>query len=394
MRVLLIGTGAVGEAIALVAQRRPWLEHLVLADYNPDRARQVLARSPRPDALAVEAIDATDTGRVIEVARRHRCQLIMNAVSNVYNDSIFDAAFEAGCNYIDMAMSDTGAQMGSHQFGQAARWEQEGRLAILGMGMDPGVSDVFARYAEKHLFDEIDEVGIRDGAALTVEGYDFAPTFSILDTIEECTDPALIWERTRGWYTVEPFSEPEMFPFPEGIGPLKVVHVEHEEVVLVPRWVKCRRVTFKYGLDDAFIHIIRAIKALGLERADPVNVKGVWVSPRDVVVACLPEPASLGARMKGKTCVGTWVTGTKDGRPRRVFLYQVMDNDFSMTKYGCQAVALQTGIGPVVAMELLATGAWAGKGVLGPEAFDPDPFLALMPDLDLPSGMVEMGETR
>ncbi len=392
MRVLLIGTGAVGEAIALVAQRRPWLERLVLADYNPDRARQVLAKSPRPDVLAVEAIDASETGRVIEVARKHGCQLIMNAVSNIYNDAIFDAAFEAGCNYIDMAMSDTGARMGSHQFGQAARWEEKGLLAILGMGMDPGVSDVFARYAEKHLFDEIDEVGIRDGAALVVEGYDFAPTFSILDTIEECTDRALIWERTRGWYTVEPFSEPEMFPFPEGIGPLKCVHVEHEEVVLVPRWVKCRRVTFKYGLDDAFIHIIRAIKALGLERADPVNVKGVWVSPRDVVVACLPEPASLGAQMKGKTCVGTWVTGTKDGRPRQVFLYQVMDNDFSMRQYGCQAVALQTGIGPVVAMELLATGAWAGKGVLGPEAFDPDPFLALMPDLDLPSGMIEMGE--
>jgi saccharopine dehydrogenase-like NADP-dependent oxidoreductase len=394
MRVFLIGVGAVGEAIALVAARRSWLEHLVLADYSLERARQVQARLPRPDATAVEQIDASDAGRVLELARKHRCHLIMNAVSNIYNDSIFDAAYEAGCNYIDMAMSDTGARMGSHQLGQASRWEQKGLLAILGMGMDPGVSDVFARYAEKNLFDEIDEIGIRDGAALTVEGYDFAPTFSILDTLEECTDPALVWERARGWYTVEPFSEPEMFTFPEGIGPLKCVHVEHEEVVLIPRWVKCRRVTFKYGLDDQFINIIRAIKALGLERADPVNVKGVWVAPRDMVIACLPEPATLGHRMKGKTCVGTWVTGMKDGKPRQVFLYQVMDNRFSMEKYGCQAVALQTGIGPVVAMELLATGAWKGKGVLGPEAFDPDPFLALMPDLDLPSAMVELGRSR
>jgi saccharopine dehydrogenase-like NADP-dependent oxidoreductase len=394
MRVLLIGTGAVGEAIALVAQHRPWLEHLVLADYNVERARHVQARLARPSAAAVEQIDASDTGRVVELARTHHADLIMNAVSNIFNDSIFDAAFEAGCSYIDMAMSDTGARMGSHQFGQAARWEQKGLLAILGMGMDPGVSDVFAKYAEKHLFDEIDEIGIRDGAALVVEGYDFAPTFSILDTLEECTDPALIWEQSKGWYTVEPFSEPEMFPFPEGIGPLKCVHVEHEEVVLVPRWVRCRRVTFKYGLDDQFINIIRAIKALGLERAEPVNVKGVWVAPRDVVIACLPPPATLGDQMKGKTCVGTWVTGTKDGKPRQVFLYQVMDNSFSMRKYGCQAVALQTGIGPVVAMELLATGAWKGSGVLGPEAFDPDPFLALMPDLDLPSGMVEMGESQ
>jgi saccharopine dehydrogenase-like NADP-dependent oxidoreductase len=391
---LLVGTGAVGEAIALVAQRRPWLEHLTLADYNVDRAGEVRRRLPNPDAASVEQVDASDSSRVLELARKHRADLIMNAVSNFFNDSIFDAAFEAGCSYIDMAMSDTGASMGSHQFGRADRWEEKGLLAILGMGMDPGVSDVFARYAEKHLFDEIDEIGIRDGAALVVEGHDFAPTFSILDALEECTDPALIWEQARGWYTVEPFSEAEMFSFPEGIGPLKCVHVEHEEVVLIPRWVRCRRVTFKYGLDDQFIGIIRAIKALGLESGEPVNVKGVWVAPRDMLVACLPSPASLGTQMKGKTCVGTWVKGTKDAKPRQVFLYQVMDNDFSMRKYGCQAVALQTGIGPVVAMELLATGVWKGKGVLGPEAFDPDPFLALMPNLDLPHGMVEMEGTR
>jgi saccharopine dehydrogenase (NAD+, L-lysine-forming) len=391
VKVLLIGTGAVGEAIALISQRRPWLEQIVLADYSLERARQVQARSTRPEAVVVEQIEASDSGRVLELARKHRADLIMNAVSNIYNDSIFEAAFEAGCTYLDMAMSDTGANMGSHQFGQAARWEQRGLLAILGMGMDPGVSDVFARYAAKNLFDQIDEIGIRDGAALTVEGSEFAPTFSILDTLEECTDPALIWEREKGWRTVEPFSEPEMFTFPEGIGPLKCVHVEHEEVVLVPRWIDCRRVTFKYALDDRFINMIRAIKALGLERAEPVNVKGVLVSPRDVVIACLPTPASLGDRMTGKTCVGTWVTGVKDGKPRQVYLYQVMDNEFSMREYGCQAVAVQTGIAPVVAMELLATGAWKGKGVLGPEAFDPDPFLALMPSLDLPHGMVEMG---
>jgi saccharopine dehydrogenase-like NADP-dependent oxidoreductase len=150
-------------------------------------------------------------------------------------------------------------------------------------------------------------------------------------------------------------------------------------------------VTFKYALDESFINIIRAIQALGLQRAEPVNVKGMMVSPRDVVAACLPEPASLGDRIRGKTCVGTWISGEKDGRPRQVFLYQVTDNETSMRTHGCQAVALQTGIGPVIAMELLATGAWRGRGVLGPEAFDPDPFLALMPTLGFPYGMVEMG---
>jgi saccharopine dehydrogenase-like NADP-dependent oxidoreductase len=257
--------------------------------------------------------------------------------------------------------------------------------------MDPGVSDVFARYAEKHLFDDIDEVGIRDGSNLEIEGYAFAPTFSVLDTVEECTDPPLVWERERGWFTVEPFSGAELFSFPDGVGELECVHIEHEEVVLVPRWVKCRRVTFKYSLSAAFLNVIRAIQDLGLHRAEPVDVKGVMVAPRDVLIACLPDPSSLGHRMSGKTCVGTWVKGTKDGRPRQVFLYQSTDNKDSMRRCGCQAVALQTGIGPVIAMELLAAGAWRGRGVLGPEAMDPDPFLDRMAAFDFPHGMVEMG---
>jgi saccharopine dehydrogenase-like NADP-dependent oxidoreductase len=393
MRVLLVGCGAVGEAIAVTSQRRPWLESMVLADYDLDRAGQVQRRLDRPDQFPIEQVDAQDTRRVLALARQHRVDLVMNAVSNIYNDTVFDATLEAGCGYIDMAMSDTGARMGSHQFGQAVQWERKGQLAILGMGMDPGISDVFAKHAEKHLFDEIDEIGIRDGANLQIEGYEFAPTFSIIDTIEECTDPPLIWERERGWYTTEPFSDPEVFHFPEGIGPLECVNIEHEEVVLIPRWIQCRRVTFKYGLGEKFINVIKAIKLLGLESAKPVSVKGVMVAPRDLLVACLPNPASLGERMTGQTCVGTWVTGTKEGRPRQVYLYQSTDNAFSMQKFGCQAVALQTGLGPVIAMELLATKVWKGKGVLGPEAFDPDPYLALMPALDLPYGMVELGAT-
>ena len=390
MKVLLIGSGAVGEAIAVVAKDRPWLEKMVLADYNLERALQVQRRLNHSDRFPVEQIDARDGRRIVELACKHGANLIMNAVTNFYNDTIFDAAYETGCGYIDMAMSDLGANMGSHQFGQADKWEKKGLLAILGTGMDPGVSDVFAKYAEKHLFDEIDEIGIRDGAALEIEGYEFAPAFSILDTIEECTDLPLVWEKERGWYTVEPFSGSEMFPFPEGIGPLEVVNIEHEEVVLIPRWIKCKRVTFKYGLGEKFINVIKTIKMLGLHTQEPVSVKGVMVSPIEVVAACLPNPATLGHRMTGKTCVGTWVTGIKDGKRREVYLYQSTDNQESMKKYGCQAVSLQTGTGPVIAMELLATGVWKGRGVLGSEAFDPDPFLELMPKFDFPYRIIEM----
>ena len=172
-----------------------------------------------------------------------------------------------------------------------------GRLALVGMGVEPGLSDVFARYAADELFDEIEEIGVRDGADLTVDGYEFAPSFCIWTTIEECLNPPVVYEADRGWFTTAPFSEPEVFDFPEGIGPVECVNVEHEEVLLVPRWIDARRVTFKYGLGEEFIATLRTLHLLGLDRTDPVTVPaGVAVSPRDVVAACLPDPATLGER--------------------------------------------------------------------------------------------------
>lgn len=249
---------------------------------------------------------------------------------------------------------------------------------------------MLARHAADELFSEIDEVAVRDGADLVVEGYDFAPTFSIWTTIEECLNPPLVWERDRGWFTTEPFSEPELFEFPEGIGPLKCVNVEHEEVVLVPRWVDCRRVTFKYGLGSEFIEVLKTLHRLGLDSKEPVSVRGVEVAPRDVVAAALPDPATLGDRMTGRTCAGTYVTGTgKDGRPRATYLYHVADNETSMREYGAQAVVWQTALNPVVALELLARGDWKGAGVLGPEAFPARPFVDLLTDYGAPVGIEE-----
>jgi saccharopine dehydrogenase-like NADP-dependent oxidoreductase len=247
------------------------------------------------------------------------------------------------------------------------------------MGVEPGLADVFARYATDQLFSEIDEIGIRDGANLTVSGYDFAPSFSIWTTIEECLNPPVIYEKDRGWFTTAPFSEPETFDFPEGIGPVECVNVEHEEVLLVPRWIDVNRVTFKYGLGQEFIEVLQTLHKLGLDRVEPVDVRGQRVSPRDVVAACLPDPAALGDRMRGQTCAGTWVRGRgKDGHPRSTYLYHVVDNEWCMREYGSQAVVWQTGVNPIVALELLDSGAWTGSGVLGPEAFDAVPFLDLL----------------
>jgi len=401
MRVLLVGAGGVGEAIAIIAQHKPWLEKMVLADINPRRLREVKKKLDQPRKFPTATLNARDRRAIVELARRHKVDLILNAVEPLFNEAIFDAAYRAGCHYLDMAMTLStphpeepyrrcGVRLGDYQFARSEKWAKKGLMALVGMGVEPGLSDVFARYAEKHLFDEIDEMGVRDGANLVVHGYAFAPTFSIWTTIEECLNPPVIWEDGRGWFTTEPFSEPEVFDFPEGIGPVECVNVEHEEVLLIPRWVKCRRVTFKYGLGDEFIGVLQMLHRLGLDQKDPVRVGGVKVAPRDVVAACLPNPAHLGDRMTGKTCAGLWVTGRKNGRPKQIYLYQVADNETCMRRYGVQAVVWQTAVNPVIALELIAQGAWRGAGVLGPEAFDPDPFLERMPAYDFPFGVREM----
>lgn len=406
MRVLLVGAGGVGTAITRIAARRSFFDHVVVSDYDLSRAEAAVAALEPDDRFSAERIDASDEGAVTALLQRQRCDVLLNATDPRFVMPLFQAALAAGAHYLDMAMSLSrphperpyelcGVKLGDTQFERAADWEKAGSLALVGIGVEPGLSDIFARHAAEELFDEIEEIGIRDGANLTVDGYDFAPSFSIWTTIEECLNPPVVYEADRGWFTTAPFSEPEVFDFPGGIGPVECVNVEHEEVLLVPRWVDARRVTFKYGLGEDFIRTLQTLHLLGLDRTDPVPVPAadgsgtVHVSPRDVVAACLPDPATLGERMHGKTCAGTWVKGTKDGRPREVYLYHVVDNQWSMGEYGCQAVVWQTAINPVVALELIAAGTWSGSGILGPEALPARPFLDLLTEYGSPWGMRE-----
>ena len=401
MKVLLVGVGGVGEAIAQIAKGRPWIEQMVLADYSLARAKEVQKKLGSRKRFPVEWIDAGKKSLIVAMAKKYKVDLIMNACDPSFNIPIFEAAFKAGVNYMDMAMTlsephptkpfeKCGLKLGDYQFERSKDWEKKGLLCLVGLGVEPGMADVFARYAQDHLFDEIDEIGIRDGANIEVKGYDFAPNFSIWTTIEECLNPPVIWEKDKGWFTTPPFSEPETFDFPEGIGPQEVVNVEHEEVLLVPRWVKTKRVTFKYGLGDQFIGVLKTLHMIGLDNKEPIKVKDVMVAPRDVVAACLPDPAHLGDKMSGKTCAGTWVKGIKDGKPREVYLYQVADNMECMKKLGCQAVVAQTAFNAVIGMDLLEHRIWKGVGVLGPEAFDPKPFMDKMSDYGFPYGIKEM----
>jgi saccharopine dehydrogenase-like NADP-dependent oxidoreductase len=386
MRILVVGAGGVGSAFAAIASRRPFFETMVLADIDRTRAQRVVDRLGDRRLSAV-ALDASDPDAIAECIGAYRVDAVLNAADPRFVMPIFDACLAAGATYLDMAMSlstphptrphaETGVKLGDLQFARDDDWTSRGLLALCGIGVEPGLADVFARYAADELFDRIDEIGVRDGADMIVRGHEFAPTFSIWTTIEECLNPPVVWERDRGWFTTPPFSEPETFVFPEGIGPVECVNVEHEEVLLVPRWIDCDRVTFKYGLGDEFIGVLQTLHKLGLDSTEPVTIRGQQVAPRDVVAACLPDPAQLGDSIEGKTCAGTWVTGIgTNGEPREVYLYHVADNAETMARDGAQAVVWQTAIVPVIAMELIAEGVWSGAGVVGPEALEPKPLL-------------------
>ena len=387
MRALVIGAGGVGSAIANIASRKSFITELVIADYDASKAHAVTQKIQDPRFTSVE-VDAGDLAALEGLIRKVNPDVVINAVDPRFVMNIFNAAKNAGVNYIDMALSlsiahptdpfnKVGVKLGDDQFAQHDAWLSQGNYALIGIGIEPGMSDIFARYAQDYLFSEIDAVTILDGSSLTVDGYEFAPSFSIWTTIEECLNPPLIWN--EGWHTAKPFTGGVTFDFPEGIGPVECVDVEHEEVVLIPQKVNAKKVTFKYGLGNDFIEKLKTIHALGLSNKQKVNYRGMQIAPRDFLASLLPDPATIGPVMHGKTCAGAHVAGLdKEGKPYACYIYNVVDNEWSMKNYGDQAVVWQTAINPVIAMELIANGTWKPAGVVGPEWLEPKPFLDLI----------------
>ena len=389
MKALVIGAGGVGSAIANIAARRTFITEMVVADRDLARAQSAVARL-KDSRFSAATVNASSVEDIRSLIKSVAPDVVINAVDPRFVLPIFEACELEGVNYLDMAMSlskahptnphtEVGLMLGEEQFARDDSFKSKGIYAVVGIGVEPGLRDVFARYAADNLFSRIDSAIVYDGSNLVVEGYDFAPTFSIWTTIEECLNPPLMWEKGRGWFTTEPFSELESFDFPDGIGPVECVNVEHEEVALIPRKVDAGKVAFKYGLGSHFIEILKTIHTLGLDRTEPVSVQGVSVSPRNVLAALLPDPATLGSRMSGKTCAGIQVKGLgKQGEPKAVYIYNVVDNAFSMGEYGDQAVVWQTAINPLIALELIERGDWKPAGVNGPEWFPAEPFLDLL----------------
>lgn len=405
MKLLIIGAGGVGTSTAMIIKRAGqdgmWAEKVVISDYNLARAEEQVAIINDPRFVA-EKINAKDADTIKAVVQKHGITFVMNAVEPSFNEVIFDTCFDQGVGYLDCAMTLSykhkekpfelvNIKLGDYQFDRHKDWEKKGIMALVGSGVEPGMADVFAKYASKYLFDEIDEVNVRDGDNYEIPGFEGAGFgFSVWTTIEECLNPPVVWEKGKGWFCTENFSEPEIFNFPGGIGDVEVINVEHEEVMLVPRVVDCNRVTFKYGVPRDMRQLLLDLKTVGMDEAvKTIKVGDSEITPRDFLVKVVPNPQEITKLMIGKGCAGTWVTGKKDGLGRSVYLYQVADNQECMAKYGTNSVVAQTAVSPVIMMELVAKGIWDIKGVHGPESFDPDPFIERLAKYEFPAAIEE-----
>ncbi|MGH7525913.1 MAG: saccharopine dehydrogenase family protein, partial [Gemmatimonadales bacterium] len=348
MKVLVLGAGAVGTVSALKFAQDAMLEQLVIADAVSARASLLADRLNDPKVSA-SRLDAGDRAAVARAIRETGSTIVLNAALPATNLEVMRACLEAGCDYIDLASGGTdadGIPKLEDQFALDAEFKAAGRLALLGMGADPGTTNVYAAYAAKHLLDAVTEIRVRDGDNSVCQGHDgLVAAFSPWVFIDECLCRAVAWRDGR-YHLEEPLTGFEPFDFPE-LGVLHCYYADHEESKTLPRFFpKARVIDFKLCLDDVTVETLRVMKRLGLSGKDRVRVGDVSVAPRDLVVSLLPEPKDLAGRMRGKTCVGTLVKGLKNGEPKAYYIYNVSDHESVYAELGVQATAYQTGIPP------------------------------------------------
>jgi len=393
-KVLIIGAGGVGGVVThKCADDSDSFSEIVLASRTLSRCEkiQTQVRKLRGREIEIAQVDADDVAQTVALIKRVQPALVINVALPYQDLPLMDACLEAGVDYLDTANyepPDEAKFEYKWQWDYQGRFESAGIMALLGSGFDPGVTNVFCAYAQKHLFDEIDYVDILDCNGGD-HGHPFATNFNPEINIREITQRGRYWENGE-WVEIDPMSQSRMFDFPE-VGERKAYLLYHEELESLVKHIDgLKRIRFWMTFGGEYLTHLRVLQNVGMTRIDPVEYEGREIVPIQFLKALLPDPSTLGENYTGKTSIGCLIEGRKDGKPRKLFIYNVCDHEESWKEVRAQAVSYTTGVPTMVGAKMMLTQQWRGRGVFNVEQYDPDPFLKELAVRGLPWHVKEL----
>ncbi|MGD9874828.1 MAG: saccharopine dehydrogenase family protein [Kiritimatiellia bacterium] len=390
-KVLIVGAGGVGAVVAHKCAQVPEVfTDITLASRTKSKCDAIAAQISRP--IHTAQVDADNEKEMADLIRKTGAKMVINVALPYQDLHIMNACLETGVNYLDTANyepPDEAKFCYKWQWEYQERFKKAGLMALLGSGFDPGVTNVFAAWAQKHHFDEIRELDIIDANAGS-HGQPFATNFNPEINIREVTARGRYWEEGE-WISTDPLSVSETFDFPEGIGPMKIYLLYHEELESLAKNIRgLKRARFWMTFSDNYLKHLEVLQNVGMTRIDPVKFEGHEIVPLKFLKALLPDPASLGPLTKGRTCIGDMMTGVKNGKPKKLYVYNICDHEACYREVKSQAISYTTGVPAMIGAMLMLTGAWKGEGVFNMEQLDPDPFMDKLNQHGLPWTAVEI----
>jgi len=387
-KVLIIGAGGVGSVVAhKCALAKDVFSEVLLASRTHARCVEIAAQIQELHGRTIQTarVDADNVPETVKLIQDFKPDLVLNVALPYQDLTIMDACLEAGVDYLDTANyepRDVAKFEYKWQWAYQDRFKKAGRMALLGSGFDPGVTNVFCAYAQKELFDEIHTVDILDCNAGD-HGKPFATNFNPEINIREITQRGRYWENGE-WKETDPLSESMVFDFPE-VGERKAFLLYHEELESLVQNIRgLKRIRFWMTFGESYLTHLKVLQNVGITGIEPIDFNGQKIVPIQFLKALLPDPASLAKTYTGKTCIGCLIEGVKDGKPRKVFIYNVCDHAECYREVRSQAISYTTGVPAVVGATMMVTGQWKGAGVFNIEQLDPVPFLEKLAVSGLP----------
>ncbi len=390
-KVLIIGAGGVSQVVVhKCAQVAEVFEEITLASRTLSKCDAIADMLDRP--IKTARVNADNVPEMVALIRAEQPDLVLNVALPYQDLPVMDACLEAGVDYLDTANyepPETAKFEYSWQWAYREKFEKAGLMALLGSGFDPGATNVFTAYLAKHYFDEIHSLDIIDVNGGD-HGHPFATNFNPEINIREVSAECRHWEDGQ-FVTTAPMSESRSFECPEGVGTYSIYRMYHEELEsLTLNFPTLKRAQFWMSFSENYLKHLEVLKNVGMTGIEPVEFNGQQIVPLQFLKALLPEPSTLGPRTRGKTCIGCDVTGIKDGKPRRMYLYQICDHQACYREVGSQAISYTTGVPAMIGAKMMLQGTWHRPGVWNMEEFDPDPFMDDMNRYGLPWSVIEL----